>query len=305
MRTRNSSGFTLLEILVSMAVLGLLVVLTGQMVRSASSVVTTGNKHMDTDSQARVVFDRMAIDFAQMIKRSDVDIYVKGLDPETGNDRIAFFAQVPGYYPTSTSGAQSPLSLVAYRVNADSTSSSYNRMERMGKGLLWSAYAPTPTPSPLPSPNPMWIIFGGTPTLQTNWPSATLGDSSNANYKDSTFELIGSQIFRFEYFYLLKTGVLSNTPGGTGMQDVAAIAVTIAAIDAKSKQLMDSASAQAAPNDNLSILAGQLKDFDPAQPASDLKKSWQAVLDANTAYPRPAIAGIRLYQRYFALAPLK
>src|SRR5438105_10603065 len=184
----RSRAFTLLEIMVSVVVLTILVVILSRIVTSASTVATLGNKRMDTDSHIRPVLDRMAADFGQMIKRSDVDIYAKGLDPEAGNDRIAFFANVPGYYRSTSS--QSPLSLVAYRINADTTSPSYNRMERMGKGLLWSSTLPTPTVSPLPSPNAPWIIFGGTPTLQTNWPSATLGDPSNQNYKDPDFELV-------------------------------------------------------------------------------------------------------------------
>ena len=56
----------------------------------------------------------MAIDFAQMVKRSDVDYYLKYLQPrrcvdvlQPGNDQIAFYSNVPGYYPTG--GFQSPV----------------------------------------------------------------------------------------------------------------------------------------------------------------------------------------------------
>src|SRR5207249_2617569 len=97
---------------------------------STASITTLGHKQMDADSQARQVLDRMAIDFAQMVKRSDVDYYVKSSAtsplrsvPQAGNDQIAFYSGVPGYYPTT--GSQSPVSLVAYRV-----------------------YNPSPTPNP-------------------------------------------------------------------------------------------------------------------------------------------------------------
>src|SRR5262249_51333646 len=122
---------------------------------------------------ARQLLDRMVIDFAQMIKRSDVDYYVKSswfatgsptpgptgvrtlLQP--GNDKIAFYSGVPGYYPFT--GSPSPLSLVAYRVNGQ------NQLERMGKALLWNAAAipstPTATPAPTPTPTPTPI---STPT---------------------------------------------------------------------------------------------------------------------------------------------
>ena len=94
----REGGFTLAELLVSIGVLVLLVVLFTQLLNSAATIVTLGNKGMDTDSQARQLLDRMAIDFDQMLKRTDVSYYVKTLgNTETGNDQIAFFSAVPGY----------------------------------------------------------------------------------------------------------------------------------------------------------------------------------------------------------------
>jgi prepilin-type N-terminal cleavage/methylation domain-containing protein len=288
---RSSNAFTLAELLVSVAVLTILVLIATRMINSAATVTTLGSKRMDTDSQVRPVLDRMAADFAQMIRRADVDYFVKSGD-QAGNDQIAFFSMVAGYYPPT--GSQSPLSLVAYRINADTSSSSFNRMQRMGKGLIWSSVSPTPAASPLPSPNPPWIIFGGSPTLQTNWPSATVSDPSNQNYKDPDYELVAPQVFRFEYFYLLNTGAVSDSPGAAGMQDVAAIVVTVAAIDQKTRALLTDA--------QVSTLSGRLKDFDVTKPIHDLTTSWQAALDAVADMPRVAISGIRMYQRYFYLS---
>ncbi len=128
-----------------MAVLSLLVVIVSSMVNSATTIVSLGNKRMDADSQVRPVLDRMAVDFAQMIRRPDVDYYVKSyLDPEAGNDRVAFFCNVQGYYPST--GSQSPVSLVSYRINSDATSASLNRMQRMGKGLVWNGVSITDKP---------------------------------------------------------------------------------------------------------------------------------------------------------------
>src|SRR5438874_1946093 len=121
---------------------------------------------MNSDSQARQLLDRIEIDFVQMIKLSDVDYYLKSnpspsptqyrYAQQQGNDIIAFYGAVPGYLPTSNH--KSPISLVAYRVNSDSSPSSYNKynkMERMGKGLLWNgAPSPSPTPPGTPPPTP-------------------------------------------------------------------------------------------------------------------------------------------------------
>src|SRR5262245_17145365 len=71
------AGFTLAELLVTTGVLVLLVFLGSQLVNSTATVTTLGHKQMDTDAQARQLLDRMAIDIAQMVKRSDVDYYVK------------------------------------------------------------------------------------------------------------------------------------------------------------------------------------------------------------------------------------
>src|SRR5437762_1367706 len=77
-------GFTLAELLVSMGVLVLLVFLATQLLNSAATITILGHKQMDADSQARQLLDRMAVDFAQMVKRTDVDYYLKSSQPSTG-----------------------------------------------------------------------------------------------------------------------------------------------------------------------------------------------------------------------------
>lgn len=280
---RSCHGFTLAELLVSVAVLTLIVLFVSSMVNSATNITTLGNKRMDADSQVRPILDRLAIDFSQMIKRPDVDYYVKSsLDAEMGNDRIAFFAVAPGYYPAgSIESKQSPVSLVAYRINSDSSSPFFNRMQRMGKGLLWNG---TLTPD-----KPM--IFG-LQAIANNWPAAT-----NNSFADPDYELVAPQIFRFEYFYLLNTGAISDLPGADGLRDVAAISVSVATIDLKSRALLS--------DSQMSILSGKLKDFDAAKPNSDLMTSWQLTLDGITDMPRVAINGVRIYQRYLYLTPTK
>jgi prepilin-type N-terminal cleavage/methylation domain-containing protein len=132
---RTRGGFTLIELLVSAVVLVIVIFMVAQLMSSTTAVTRSGNKHIDTDTQARVVFDRMALDFAQMLRRTDIDYYVKqrsgynghgnghgwgqGKNADKGSDQMAFFSAVPGYYP---SGARSPISLVAYRVTESTQS---------------------------------------------------------------------------------------------------------------------------------------------------------------------------------------
>jgi type II secretory pathway pseudopilin PulG len=273
----REAAFTLVELLVSVGVLVLLVLLATQLLNSAATITNLGHKQMDADSQARQLLDRMAIDFAQLVKRSDVDFWAKGtVAPNSaggamaGNDQITFYSTVPGYYPSS--GSQSPVSLVAYRVN------SQNQMERMTKGLVWNGVSTTDTP----------VVFMPI-KISAAFPSINSG-------LDPSSEAIGPQVFRFEYCYLLKMdGSLSITPP-TNVSGIAAIVADIAVIDSKSKVLLN--------NTQITSLAGQLVDYSAANMVpGQLRTSWQNTLNTNTTLPRPAVSGIRLYERFIYLSP--
>ena len=89
-----------------------------------------------------------------MLRRSDVDYYLKTpANVQPGNDQIAFYSEVPGYYPST--GAQSPISLVSYRINAQF------RTERLGKGLLWNGVSPGSTPLAFLPLNHCSFLAGG------------------------------------------------------------------------------------------------------------------------------------------------
>jgi hypothetical protein len=78
------------------------------------------------------------------------------------------------------------------------------------------------------------------------------------------------------------------------MQDVAAIIVDVAAIDSKSKALLS--------NSNITTLIQTLADYNGQVPGA-LIANWRSTLDGNASLPRPALAGIRLYERYFYISP--
>ncbi len=295
------SAFTLAELVVSVGVLVVLVLLFTQLLKSAATITTLGQKQMDVDGQARQLLDRMAIDFAQLVKRNDLDFFAKGtVAPNSvggamsGNDQIAFFSAVPGYYPAGS--YQSPVSLVAYRVNSDSTSSSYNKMERLGKGLLWNAAAPTPAPVVF---MPLTIGPSAAVPLGT-WPAATSTSATDPDY-----EVTGPQVFRFEYGYLRTNGTLSITPPLDGnshadLSQIAAIIADVAVIDPKSKLLLTPAqiaSFSTSGNDNF------LADYSSGMTPGQLRTQWQNKINAITSLPRPALSGVRLYERFFYFSP--
>jgi type II secretory pathway pseudopilin PulG len=336
----RSSGFTLAELLVSVFVLTIIIFMVAQLMNSAAALTKTGNKHISTDTQARVVFDRMALDFAQMLKRTDIDYYVKqpttgyhghgnghgyGHRPPTGmygSDQIAFYSQVPGYYPAT--GSQSSVSLVAYRIfEGANTDPAYQRLQRMGKGLLWNG-VDNPNKQANHSGFDSPIVF--LPLLITNtWPAATDGSTVDV---DNNYDTIGPGVFRFEYYYLLKTGAITDVPwntdsqanwpvhtsmAGIGLGDVESITVAIAVVDPTGRALIDAANAN-----SLNDLASDMPDFHTAPGRGfghphyigDLEASWQTSLltdiaagQTSNGYPLPPEAAktIRVYSKTFDL----
>jgi prepilin-type N-terminal cleavage/methylation domain-containing protein len=326
--TFKRCGFTLMELLVSLLVLTIIILMVAQLMTNAATTARTSNKHIDTDTQARVVLDQMAADFAKMLQRTDVDYYVKapigyknpnahgkGLKLKTGqpgNDQIAFFSEVPGYYPPA--GSQSPVSLVAYRVNAaTTTSASYLKLERMGKGLLWNGVNNGTNPnSPYPIIFLPGLIAAGTSPWDQGWPQwyAAVNNDNSQKSADPDYEMIGPGVFRLEYYYLLKDGTISDVPqvknngvsqwdftktvsaNLNAFSDVEAIAVVIAVIDPASRSLLSDPSTPGDPYHRLFDLMSDMADFKNAngigvgaQRIGDVENEW------NTAVQHAASTG--------------
>jgi Tfp pilus assembly protein PilV len=322
---RNNAAFSLVEILVSVAVLVVLLLIVSQLVSHATTLTSTSNKHIDSDTQARRVFDRMAVDFGQMLRRSDVDYYFKagttrypghsaghskggGQAGQTDlNDYIGFYSQAPGY----SAGSTSPISLVSYRVNGLSSSGSYNMLERRGEGLVWNGISNLN----VNNANALKPIFFLPVLIKDIW-SAVTNNNTDANRDQPYLETIGPQVFRFEYYYLLKSGKLNDSPwdnidaGHTsinGLKDVEAIAVTIAIIDSQSRSLLT--------DQNILDLQDQMNDFQKQNGRGPVRTGvieaqWYQVITDPVTYPitatmpKAALSAIRIYNRYFDLRPL-
>ena len=292
-RSRGGSspegGFTLAELIVSVGALALITVLATQLLNSATTIMTIGHRQMNADAEARELFDRMAVDFSQMIKRSDIDYYLKSSTTasdctlctrQRGNDQIAFYSTVPGW-SSLTGPQQSPVSIVGYRIHVSPDTFS-NRLERLAEGLVWNGA----TGDTRSDGHPASIVFG-----------APLNPWANTSH--TPFDIISSGVFRFEYYYLLKNGDLSSTPWYTissvrGMQDVSAVIVDIAVLDQKTRVLLT--------DSDIAAIADALPDFGGQAPGV-LLASWRTTLDANRTVPRSALAGVRLYERWFHISP--
>jgi hypothetical protein len=79
------------------------------------------------------------------------------------------------------------------------------------------------------------------------------------------------------------------------MRDVSAISIAIAAIDPKSRVLVS--------DTQLATIAAGMPDFASTMGPGSLLTQWQTSLNAAAGpVPRSALNGIRLYERYLAIA---
>lgn len=299
MRNARVSGFTLLEILVSVAVLALLIALIAQMTSGQMNTTSLSNKRLDADSQARVVFDRMAGDFAGMLNRPDADFY---LQKDSGSDALYFFSDAPAF-SSATPSERNPVSLIGYRL------SSTNGLERLSKGLNWS--------------NVPFLTYTGAPVTTDMQPIAesTIASAFKEEFGQSTNATrIGEGVFRFEVGFLLKpydtnAAYFSDQPynkrtpsaspagpghrsiNGIGLSDVQAVVVTLAILDDQSRKVLG-----IPPTASLEGMAAKLPDMAGEDPVAP---SWQAVLTNNISVlgvPPKAGSQVRIYQRMFPLS---
>ncbi len=325
----TENGFTLVEILVATTVLILLVLLVTRLTDSTSKVTIGSRKHMDADGQARVVFDRMGYDFAKMPRRADLDCIfsnqIASNPPNAPNDAMYFYSEAPAYYDGGSSDftPRSTTALIGYRINAAW------QLERLGKLLTWdgSAAAATPgavvclsypaatvSPSPTATPTPFPAS-----TLLGSWPSAVGKASDIPPYSagtDTDFHVLGEQVFRLAFCFLLRpytipavpagSGTPTAYPGfysvnpynallpgnsrvtgaqGTGLQDVEAIVVAIAILDPTSRKVVPTSSVTVGGSTVQAPTLGNLASAFPDPTAADL----QTPTAPTTAPPVPTL----------------
>src|SRR5206468_6989503 len=128
-----------------------------------------------------------------------------------------------------------------------------------GKGLLWNGVSNLTNLNNAGTMYPIVFLpqtISGIANAGKMWSDA-VNNPSNATTEDSSYETIGPSVFRFEYYYLLKNGGVTDVPWdqtlrstqtsltnpvSIGLVDVEAIGVAIAVIDPAGRALIDAAS---------------------------------------------------------------
>jgi len=262
---------TLLELLLAIAILGVMTVLASQILNSASTLIHQGILKMNRDDCARRVFDRMSLDFKAALRRSDIDYFFQ---KENGNDQIAFYSEASGFYPPGITGLKprSTVSLIGYRIDN-------NGLKRLSKALVWNGVTnSTPSTSDL-NENGASMVFSPV-TISTNW-------NLTASEVDPDDPMLSSQVFRFEFCFLTKEGAFS---GQFDPANSTAVVVTLALVT----------KCNFPAGFNLTEFAQTLSDGnDPG-----VADQWTEEVSTMTAMHQGHAAGIGIYQRIFQLGAL-
>jgi prepilin-type N-terminal cleavage/methylation domain-containing protein len=300
----GTSAFTLIELMVSIAVLGLLGGMVMQLLGSASRLTSNSRKTGDCDTEARFVLDQISADFSRRVRRPDVDAFVAKLK---GDDRLYFFSETPGYSPKLAAQDRSTVSLVGYRLQAPTTIGGRYILQRYARSLPW---VNTPTDAALPfvvltgnppKPLPATTLAGPNSTGSGGSFPAVLGQNTA---EDIYYQTIGENIVRFEVSLLRKPNpsnptrpvaarILSDAEipaelSQFGFSNISAVVVTIAVADSDSKN-------QITPSliDSLALQDTNPTDF-PMYPLDRWNTSF---VSKAASLPKTVAGGLRFYQR--------
>jgi prepilin-type N-terminal cleavage/methylation domain-containing protein len=283
-RVNPSTGFTLLELLVALAVLSMVVMLLLQTISSTSKASGSTKRHLDMDAEARSVFDRVQADIDSMVIRQDVDALFLGLPQDASggsdhNDQFYFYSQSPGY--SAMTNGLSSVSMVGYAVTNQ-------QLARLGMAKSWDD---------LPFLTPNVSVTGFDPT---NLPQC-LGSATNY------WHVIGPSVFRMEIGLMMK-GATTNADGSVnysnsyaslsnpsfprhGMANVAGVVVALGLLDPQSRMSVQPS--------QMSNLASLLSDC--LTNGGIPMNSWETNLAISNGIPPILANRVMLYIRNFPL----
>jgi prepilin-type N-terminal cleavage/methylation domain-containing protein len=261
----KGAGFTILELLVAVAIVAIVVVVAFQVIGMAWRMVTNDNKRIDAVTQARQALDRFGLDWNARVTRDDVAI---ALLNQPGNDSISFVTRMPA--PT---GDRS-LAVVDYQINPTDDGGNTYKLERGALGFNWSGTDPTFS-------FPMTAL----PTLSTN-----------------DRQTLSPGVFRFKYA-LLTRETATNAPklingNATTLTNLAAVLVAVGVIDDKSRKLLSVDQMK-----RLADALPDPPDSNPDPLATWQTAINNPNFATNVGIPPVTVQGIKVYQRYFYVNP--
>lgn len=307
-RPKRVAAFTLIELMVSTAVVALMMILFSQVIMQTSGSMRLAHQRIDTASMCRVALDRIGLDLSRIVPGNESPLIVVKGDATT-SDSVVMIGNVRTQDRGLVAG-DLRLGVVAYCIRTVD-----NLAQGIGDAQILSRGNGT-------------ITWAGTNTKQIG--SDTLKalqmavvDVSGASQQMVSFQPLGEGIFRSSISFLLSDGSLTSTPPrdknfltiSNGNANVYPLARCAAASDDATQRYVRALIVAVVALDERTLKNLDLKGVDmknlaklfvtgsSTTPAQD----WD-VSGTNTqlrsklsppAYPPSVVGGVRVYQRYF------
>jgi prepilin-type N-terminal cleavage/methylation domain-containing protein len=259
------AGFTLIELVVSMAVLTIMLTMVLQITNSARNAVKLTESKSNNDAIARRAFDRISRDLAQIVIRDDARFEFKS---NPGNDQISFLTHTKGFTASGSAGDRD-VSLVSYSILYDPTLG-----EKLLRGSSGNLFADTPAAAL---------------KLDASLPFPAVSPDN--------LQLLSNNVIRFEVEYVIQggSGITQEITAPATSQNLRGLVITLVTLDDWGRR--------AIKPDRLESLAANFTDAATAKQTlktwslkrDELAKSGIAGL------PKDALQSIRCYQRTFLI----
>ncbi|MEZ0294867.1 MAG: type II secretion system protein J [Candidatus Methylacidiphilales bacterium] len=301
---RGRRAFTLMEVLVAMAVLTVLVLLIAQITNAVFDAIRLSNRAVDAAAQSRLAFDRIGLDINAMVKRADADFVAKPTSGPSNEYVLQLLASSPSS-DTTTGFKNRGISLVGYRILPHANNDGRACLIRGAKAISWDTSG--------------WMGLDN-----DGYPVQFSSSSYPLKLVDSDFDVLAPGVVRMVVGYQLypdneevdlADGThLANARGqivysapvyGASAPDnqhmdlsrVSALIIGLAVIDLTSLKLLDAT--------KVNTLASAFSAMPPVN-AMPVEK-WMADTSNLTALPNtipaPVRSSVRLYQRVYPITP--
>jgi prepilin-type N-terminal cleavage/methylation domain-containing protein len=267
-------GFTLVEILVAIAVLGLLVLILAQIFGTMNSVWLYGQGKVNNFTKARAMLNMLENDFRAAVLRPDLAAFPART--------VEFYTERAGVPSNGSATALRNISLVKYALLTDTTKSPpTSTVQRSDMPVLWTDAA-------------TYLAFANPAGFVSNVPGATNG---TLTARDTAPGVVA-----FQVLFVQADGSFSTTSftpaltasGTANPTPTRGIGVTLAVIDDRAMRKLSATQLTNLQNGLVGAVSG----------SKSVKADWENYLNTGITwnnFPRELSTGIGIYECYLSL----
>lgn len=313
----KSRAFSLLELLVAVALLAVVGLLIAQIVSATMSASRLSNQGVDAAAQARLAFDRIGMDLAAAIVRSDTDFQASATNATNLLTVLASVASAdPAGAPSDFSNRM--ISLVSYRVALHPDNGNRPCLARAGRAAGWGERGFMGIPASATNTDFSFAASDPAQFSSAGFPLVPAAGEFDIVAPAVIHALIGFQLRPDGRPAMLENGVAIARAAGQivyspPLRDssridpsrIAALVVGLVVVDPEKLRAPEfgDPSVLAALAGAFDLSASDLDDASAPLPVAKWMKKTGDLASLPASVPPPLRQSVRLYQRFFPIMP--